>query len=214
MRQKYFSKRLLPAVTIHDPKLALQLAETFLESGLDVMEVTFRTNAAASAISGITKTYPEMKIGAGTITSPDLLKQAVDAGAMFGLAPGFNETIVKTARDHRFPFIPGVTTPSEIERALEFDCSLLKLFPVNNLGGAGYLKSLAGPYPKDKVGFIPMGGVNLTNLNQYLKFPGIIAMGGSWMTPNDMIENRQFHKISEIVRLSLDIVRQVEDHPE
>jgi len=206
--QDFFNTKLLPAVTMEDVNTALKLAETYLEAGLDIMEITFRTDAASEAIREIAKNYPEMKVGAGTLLSAGQIKKAKDAGAQFGLSPGLNEHVVRAAVEHSFSFIPGVSTPSEIEMALEFGCSVLKLFPADLLGGAAYIKSMEGPYQKTGVKFIPMGGVNIENLSVYLGFSSVIAAGGSWIAPRDPIRNNQFGKVREIVRRSLEIAQQ------
>lgn len=211
MNHTFFQKKLLPAVTLNNVDAALMLAETYLKAGLDVMEITFRTDTAVSAIRGIQKNYPEMKIGAGTLLSVDHVKAAQDAGAQFGLSPGLNEKVALAANENSFPFIPGVSTPSEIEKALDFGFNVLKLFPAGLLGGPAYIKSLEGPYGKTGILYIPMGGVNRTNLSEYLMNPFVLAAGGSWIAPGDLIKNKQFGKISEVVRQSLEIAQSVSD---
>lgn len=208
MNSKFFEKKLLPAVTLHKIESALLLAETYLEAGLNVMEITFRTEVAAAAIQGIVKEFPEMKIGAGTLLSAGQVKLAQDAGARFGLSPGLNEKVVRAASENSFPFIPGVSTPSEIESALDYGYKILKLFPADLLGGISYVESLEGPYRATGIRFIPMGGVHTGNLSDYLRNPSVIAAGGSWIAPGNLIQNGQFDKISEIVRHSLDLVQQ------
>lgn len=202
-----FEKKLLPAVTLHDPELAVPLAELLLEEGLDTMEVAFRTEATAEAIRAISSRFPEMNLGAGTILSPRQVEEAIGAGARYGLAPGFNPTVLDKAEELDFPFIPGVMTPSEIEAALERNLLLQKLFPVNNLGGTDFIRSLQGPYRHTRVLFIPMGGINLSNLEEYLGYPMVAALGGSWLVPSKLLENRDFEGIRKIVRQSLDLVQ-------
>ncbi len=202
-----FEKKLLPAVTLHDPELAVPLAELLLEEGLDTMEVAFRTEATAEAIRAISSRFPEMNLGAGTILSPRQVEEAIGAGARYGLAPGFNPTVLDKAEELDFPFIPGVMTPSEIEAALERNLLLQKLFPVNNLGGTDFIRSLQGPYRHTGVLFIPMGGINLSNLEEYLGYPMVAALGGSWLVPSKLLENRDFEGIRKIVRQSLDLVQ-------
>ncbi|MEX0995007.1 MAG: bifunctional 4-hydroxy-2-oxoglutarate aldolase/2-dehydro-3-deoxy-phosphogluconate aldolase [Balneolaceae bacterium] len=208
MDQNFFSKKLLPAITLEKVDAALKLADTYLKAGLDVMEITFRTEVAATAIKKISGSFPEMKIGAGTLLTVDQVKAAQDAGAQFGLSPGLNEKVVRSAIGNSFPFIPGVSTPSEIELALDYNYKVLKLFPADLLGGIAYIRSLEGPYRTTGAQFIPMGGVNVTNLSEYLRSPIVLAAGGSWMAPGDLVKNRQFDKIGEIVRRSLEITRQ------
>lgn len=208
MPDNFFKKKLLPAVTVANADTALSVAEALLEGGLNVMEITFRTGATADAVAAIVKEFPEMNVGAGTILSSDQVKIAKDAGAQFGLAPGLNENIVRTVRENEFPFIPGVMTPSEIEKALELDLTTLKLFPASDLGGVEYIQSLEGPYKHSGIKLIPMGGINPSNLKQYLQCDTVTAAGGSWMTPGEVIAQSEFDKITRYVRDSLKIVEE------
>jgi 2-dehydro-3-deoxyphosphogluconate aldolase/(4S)-4-hydroxy-2-oxoglutarate aldolase len=197
------SQRILPAVTFSSADEALPVAEAMFRGGLRVMEVTFRTTAAAAAVSMIRKELPEMYIGAGTLLSVSQLKMAVDAGVQFGLAPGFNRTICETALDHHFPFIPGVMTPSEIEEAAAMGFHILKLFPAAQLNGVGFLNAIQDPYQSLQVKFVPMGGVSIDNMNEYLKLKNVIAVGGSWLTKKEFINTGRFDQITESVRTAL-----------
>lgn len=200
-----FGKGLLPAVTLDDVDIAKRLAETYLQAGLDILEITFRTDATLAAIEAIAKTFPELKVGAGTILRPRQIKLAQNAGAKFGLSPGFNERVVRAARDNSFPFVPGVMTPSEIEKGLAAGCKILKLYPADIAGGVKYIKSLEGPYLQTGVSFIPMGGVNLHNLSEYLNCDSVIAAGGSWLASKEEISGEDFGRIGETVRDSLEV---------
>jgi 2-dehydro-3-deoxyphosphogluconate aldolase / (4S)-4-hydroxy-2-oxoglutarate aldolase len=197
------SQRILPAVTFSSAYEALPVAEAMLRGGLRVMEVTFRTAAAAEAVSIIRKNLPEIFIGAGTLLSPAQLKQAMDAGAQFGLAPGFNKAVCQEALDHHFPFIPGVMTASEIESAADMGFGILKLFPASVLNGVLFLKALEEPYQSLQIMFIPMGGVSLNNMNEYLDLKNVMAVGGSWLTKGEFIKAGQFDKITESVKEAL-----------
>ncbi|MEX2436063.1 MAG: bifunctional 4-hydroxy-2-oxoglutarate aldolase/2-dehydro-3-deoxy-phosphogluconate aldolase [Balneolaceae bacterium] len=203
MLHSIFKSKLLPAVTIPDVDSALSIAEAFLEAGLSVMEITFRTPAAATSITAIEKSYPEMHVGAGTLLTPDNVTAAADAGAAFGLAPGYNKNVAAKALELDFPFIPGVLTPSEIESAFEAGFDLLKIFPVQCIGGPGYIKTIEPPYLHTSMKFIPMGGVNLQNMASYLKYNSVQAVGGSWLNPGSLIEQKKYREITEIVRESL-----------
>lgn len=205
MAKDYLEKKLLPAVTLTDADTALSVAEALLEGGLNVMEITFRTSATAAAVSAVAKEFPEMNIGAGTILSAGHISAAKDAGAQFGLAPGLNENVVREAKKQEFPFIPGVMTPSEIEKAIELDYKLLKLFPASDVGGVDFIRSIEGPYKHTGVKFLPMGGINPSNLKQYLKCGSVTAAGGSWMTPREAILKGEFNKITQLVRDSLKV---------
>lgn len=193
--KEFFAKRILPAVTLEDEDRALKVAEAFLESGLHIMEVPFRTKEAADCIKSIRSHFPEIKIGAGTILSVTQLHEARDSGAQFGLAPGFNPKVVKEAFKLDFPFIPGVMTPTEIELALELQCTMLKLFPVARLGGIEMLRSLQGPYGHTGIKFIPMGGVDMGNMQAYLKEQNVIAVGGSWLAGKELIREKNYDAI-------------------
>lgn len=207
MLSSIFEGKLLPAVTLTDPDVALQLAEAYLEAGLKVMEVTFRTPAATPAILAIAKTYPEMHIGAGTILSTENLTAAADAGAEFGLSPGFNRQVTNKALEQNFPFIPGVMTPSEIEIAFFDGFEVLKLFPAKSIGGPDYIKTLEGPYGHTNLQFIPMGGVNRKNMKTYLQYESVLAVGGSWLSPSLLIQQKDFKGIADVVRESLQVAR-------
>lgn len=196
-------QRILPAVTFSTADEALPVAEAMLRGGLHVMEVTFRTTAASGAIAIIRKNFPEMYVGAGTLLSSLQLQQAMDTGAQFGLAPGFNPAICKNALDHRFPFIPGVMSPSEIESAAEMGFKILKLFPASQLGGVDFLKAMQDPYQSLQIKFIPMGGVSIHNMNEYLQLENVVAVGGSWLTKAEFIRTAQFDKITESVKEAL-----------
>lgn len=202
--EEFFTKKLMPAVTVNDVDDARWLAETYLKNGLDVMEITFRTEVTEAAVEAIATDFPDFKIGAGTILSMEQVSDAADAGAQFGLAPGLNPSVVKAARDQNLPFIPGVATPSEIEKALELGCKVLKFFPAEPMGGVATLKAFAGPYRHTEVKFIPMGGVNESNMDDYLDLDSVIAVGGSWLAPSKLIQKRASEKISEIVKKALD----------
>jgi 2-dehydro-3-deoxyphosphogluconate aldolase/(4S)-4-hydroxy-2-oxoglutarate aldolase len=131
------------------------------------------------------------------------VKQAVDAGAQFGLAPGFNPTICKETIDYEFPFIPGVMTPSEIEMAAEMDFKILKLFPAAQLDGIRFLMALQNPYEQLQTLFIPMGGVSLQNINEYLQLKNVIAVGGTWLATQEIIAAKQYDKITKQVKEAL-----------
>lgn len=194
-----FLKKILPAVTIEDSSKAVKVAKAILEGGLNVMEVPFRTAEAVHAIKAIRAELPTMNIGAGTILSIDQLHEAQQSGAQFGLAPGFNPSIVREAVRLNFPFIPGVMTPSDIELALELGCRILKLFPAAQVGGLEMLKALEGPYGHTGVKFIPMGGVNIQNIKAFIQQKTVIAVGGSWLATKNLISENNYPQIKSNV---------------
>ncbi len=197
------NQRILPAVTLYTPDEALPVAEAILAGGLHVMEVPFRSRVAATAITMIRKKFPEMYVGAGTLLTDVQLAHALDAGAQFGLAPGFNPSICKIAIEHNFPFIPGVMTPSEIELTAEMGFKILKLFPAAQLGGVSFLSAVGSAYVQLELQFIPMGGVSINNISDYLNLKNVIAVGGSWLATRELVEAKKFGKITEQVREAL-----------
>jgi 2-dehydro-3-deoxyphosphogluconate aldolase / (4S)-4-hydroxy-2-oxoglutarate aldolase len=195
--------RILPAITIENADDALPLAEALFKGGLEVMEIAFRTQAAAASIALIRKHLPEMMVGAGTLLHVDQILKAMDAGAAFGLAPGFNPRLCQFAIDHQFDMIPGVITPSEIENASDMGCRILKLFPISQFGGLELLKALNGPYGQLGLQYIPMGGIGEENFLEYLNVQNVIAVGGSWLTSGKWMETRNFQAIQEGVAQTL-----------
>ena len=193
---EFFSQKILPAVSFEDSSQALKVAGAIRAGGLNVMEVPLRTKEAFVSIKEIRENMPEMYIGAGTILTLSQLHQAKESGAQFGLAPGFNPTIVKAAAEIDFPFVPGVMTPSEIELAIEQSCLILKLFPAEQIGGVGMLAALYGPYKHTGVKFIPMGGISLKNMSDYLAQKNVEAIGGSWIAGKDLIASRDYETIT------------------
>lgn len=201
--QQVLKQKILPAVTIEDVEHALPVAEAFLKAGLYVMEITFRTEVAAASVNLIRNNFPELYVGAGTLLTVDQLKKAMDAGAQFGLSSGLNSKVCVEAKKLYFPFIPGVMTPSEIELAYELGYSIQKLFPAAQLGGISFLKALLGPYEQLAIQFMPMGGVNLSNMNDYLKQKNVIAIGGSWLVTKELMTSRNYKVIEANVAEAL-----------
>lgn len=198
--QQIGEHRIVPVIAIEDAGSALALADALTEGGLPVAEITFRTAAAAAVITRIVKERPGMLVGAGTILSLDNLKKAVDCGATFGVAPGFNPKIVEAALKLGFPFSPGIMTPTDIEGALELGISVLKFFPAEAAGGVKMLKSLAAPYAHLGVKFIPTGGINMENLQSYLAIPQVLAVGGTWIAKAEDIKLKNWTQISRNCR--------------
>jgi 2-dehydro-3-deoxyphosphogluconate aldolase / (4S)-4-hydroxy-2-oxoglutarate aldolase len=205
--QRIFKKRLVPVVVIDNAGDAVPLAEALLAGGLDVIEITFRTPAAEQAIRNVRKACPTILAGAGTILDVDQLQRAIDAGAQFGVAPGLNDAVVSKSSALKLPFIPGVVTPSEVERALALGCTLQKFFPAEAAGGVRMLQALAGPYAHTGVKFIPLGGVNAKNAREYLALPIVAAVGGSWMVERKLIAEKNWAAIrtltAEAVKLAV-----------
>ena len=204
MIDRILSKRIVPVVVLDTVESAEPLAEALLAGGLDIMEITFRTAAAEESIKRIANRFPEILLGAGTLLEKQQVIRAQEAGAVFGLAPGLNREIVRTANDIGLEFSPGVMTPSEVEQALSLGCKLLKFFPAEAAGGVNMLKSLAGPYAHTGVKFVPTGGVTSANLASYLKLPVVAAIGGSWMVDKALVNAGKWDEITRLTKEAID----------
>ena len=201
---KELAKRpIIPVIVIDNADDALPLAEALLEGGMDVIEVTFRTAAAAEAIERIGKQFPEMLLGAGTVLTEEQAQRALDAGVKFGLAPGLNPAIVNYFKKAETLFIPGIMTPSEIEQALSLGCKMIKFFPAGPAGGPKMLNALAGPYASQGIQVCPTGGVSLDNMNEYLSLPIVSNVGGSWLATKQQIADKQWSVITEQAKAAL-----------
>jgi len=192
-------QRILPAVTFSSIKEAEPVAEALMKGGLETLEVAFRSADAAACISHIRKKFPELSVGAGTLLSTSQVREAIDAGAQFGLSPGLNRETSEFAAARDFPFMPGVMTPSEIELAMQLGFTTLKLFPAEQIGGTSFLKAMMGPYLHTQVKFIPMGGVTPENMNDYLNLENVLAIGGSWFAAPKLISAMDYKSITENV---------------
>lgn len=189
---------IVPVVKIDDAKDAVPLAKALCEGGLPCAEVTFRTDAAEEAIRAIAKAYPEMLVGAGTVLTTEQVDRAVAAGATFIVSPGLNPKVVKYCVEKGIPVTPGVSNASDIEQAIELGLDVVKFFPAEQAGGLAMIKALAAPYVKMK--FMPTGGINAKNLNEYLAYNKILACGGSWMVKPELISAGEFDKIRDMTR--------------
>ncbi len=192
---------IIPVVKIDDEKKAVPLAHALIAGGIPCAEVTFRTEQAYDAIKNISSKCPEMLVGAGTVINVELAKKAISAGAKFIVSPGFNPSVVDYCISQKIPIVPGVTTPSQIEQALEKGLAVLKFFPAEQSGGVSMLDALGGPFPQ--VSFMPTGGIGAANLGEYIKRKNVVACGGSWMVKADLIESENW---SEITKLSKEAV--------
>ena len=189
---------IIPVVKIDRAEDAVPLAKALCDGGLPVAEVTFRTAAAAEAIAAMCKAYPEMLVGAGTVLTTAQVDAAIAAGARFIVSPGLNPKVVSYCIEKNIPVTPGVTSPSEIEQALELGLEVVKFFPAEASGGLAKIKAMAAPY--GGIRFMPTGGINADNLNSYLAYDRVLACGGSWMVSADLINAGDFAKITELTR--------------
>ena len=187
---------IVPVVVIDDAKDTVPAAKAILAGGIDVMEITFRTAAAAEAIKAVADNCPDMLVGAGTVITLEQCQKAVEMGAKFIVSPGFDETVVKWCVDNDVTITPGCVTPSEIMAAMKLGLNVVKFFPANVYGGLNAMKALSGPFGGIK--FIPTGGVNAQNVGEYISAPFIHAVGGSWVCPKADISAGNFEKITAL----------------
>ncbi|MGZ0707013.1 bifunctional 4-hydroxy-2-oxoglutarate aldolase/2-dehydro-3-deoxy-phosphogluconate aldolase [Coraliomargarita sp. W4R53] len=193
----------IPVIVLDDANDAEPLAEALLAGGLNIIEVTFRTAAAAESIERIAKAFPEMQVGAGTVVTPEQAKRAIDAGSKFGLAPGTDPETIAYFNQQGVPFIPGIMTPSDIQAAVKAGCTSLKFFPAGAAGGTKLLKAMAAPYANLSIKFCPTGGVTLDNMNDYLSMPEVFAIGGTWLATKAQIQAKEWGTITQQVKDAL-----------
>lgn len=191
---------IVPVVVLEDAKDAVPTAKAMVAGGIDVMEITFRTAAAADSIKAVSENVPEMLVGAGTVINLEQCKLAVEMGAKFIVSPGYDEEVVSWCCENGITVCPGCVTPTEIMMGLKHGLKVLKFFPANVYGGLTAIKALAGPFGGVK--FIPTGGVNLQNVGEFIADPHIHAVGGSWVCPKADIAAGNFDKITELCKES------------
>ena len=189
---------IVPVVKLDRAEDALPLAKALCAGGLPCAEVTFRTDAAAESIRIMTTNFPDMCVGAGTVLNAEQVDAAVAAGAKFIVSPGLNPRTVKYCIEKNIPITPGTSSPSDIEQAIELGLDVVKFFPAEQSGGLAAIKAMAAPYVNMK--FMPTGGINAKNLTSYLDFNKIIACGGSWMVPGDLVAAGEWDKIEQLTR--------------
>ncbi|WP_299695429.1 bifunctional 4-hydroxy-2-oxoglutarate aldolase/2-dehydro-3-deoxy-phosphogluconate aldolase [uncultured Vibrio sp.] len=189
--------KVVPVIAIKDASKASKLAEVLIENGMPCAEITFRTEQAFDAIKAMREAFPEMLIGSGTVLTKEQVDLSIEAGVDFVVSPGFNPTTVKYCQQRNVTIVPGVNNPSLVEQAMEMGLRTLKFFPAEPSGGVNMLKALTAVYP---VNFMPTGGVNPKNVNYYLAIPSVLACGGTWMVPNDLIDNEKWEELAVLVR--------------
>ncbi len=192
---------IVPVVVVEDIKDAVPLAQSLIEGGIHIIEVTLRSSCALEAIELIAKNVPKMCVGAGTILNPTQLEQAQNRGAEFLISPGLTIKLLEHAKKKDMPLIPGVSSSSEVMQALELGYNALKFFPAEYCGGVKLLNAFNGPFKGVK--FCPTGGISADNMRSYLNLENVLCVGGSWLTPKNLIQNKEWDKITEICKQSL-----------
>ncbi len=205
--QKIGQTGIIPVVVLNKVSDAVPLAQSLINGGLPCAEVTFRTDAAQESISAISKAFPQMFVGAGTVLTTEQVDRAVDSGAKFIVSPGFNPKVVEYCIKKGYPITPGIMTPTELEMALDFGLDVVKFFPAENAGGLKMIKAMAAPYTKMK--FMPTGGINTSNVRDYLSYEKILACGGSWMVKGELINSGNFAEIEKLTKEAAQIVKEI-----
>ena len=205
VQQRIAEAKLLPVIKLDRVEDAVPLAEALTEGGLPVMEITFRTDAAEGSIRAVSKAFPGVLTGAGTVTTLEQVKRAHDAGATYVVTPGISNVVIEYCCKNNIPVYPGACTPTEIIQVMEFGLDIVKFFPAGQYGGLSTVKALAAPFPNVK--FVPTGGISETNLREYLAFPKVIACGGSWMVKDDMIKAGDFKGITALVKEAVKLTK-------
>ena len=204
---KFAEIGIIPVVVLEDVKDAEPLGKALMEGGLPAAEVTFRTDAAEESIRVMAEKFPDMLVGAGTVLTVEQADRAMAAGAKFIVSPGFDPEIVDHCLAKGYPIVPGLITPSELAQAVKRGLEYVKFFPAEAFGGLNTIKNLAAPYPMVK--FMPTGGVNTKNVEEYLGFKKILCCGGTWMVKGDLIKAGEFDKIKELTAEAAAIVKKV-----
>lgn len=200
-----FEQRVIPVIKIEYIEDALPLAKALMDAGFKVLEITFRSAIASEAIKKINENYPELILLAGTVLSPEMAQEALDSGSKGIVSPGFNLDTVRWCKKNKAFIIPGVATPTELEGAIREGLDLVKLFPAESLGGVNYIKDLSGPYRKMR--FFATGGINNSNIENYLKQSNLLCCGGSWLIRKEDLEKKNFDIIEKFARIELQKIK-------
>lgn len=197
----------VPVVKLNDVSKAVPLCEALIKGGINVAEITFRTECAAEVIKEISEKCPEMIVGAGTILNVEQAKKAIENGAKFIVSPGYSHDVVEYCKEKNVEVIPGCITPTEIMQAIADGLEVVKFFPAKEFGGLQTMKALSAPFAGIK--FMPTGGVNLDNLKEFISAKFIVACGGTYMVKEDLINAENYEEITRLSKLSTDIVKEV-----
>jgi len=198
---------IVPVIVLDDESKAVPLAIALVKGGLPVLEVTFRTKAAPGAIARIKAEVPDAIVGAGTLLTKEMVAAAKDAGAEFGVAPGFDPGVVAAAQEIGLPMVPGIATASELSQALSAGVNTVKFFPAEAAGGVKMIKNLLGAFRFTGVTFMPTGGINLSNVADYLAVPEVVACGGTWIVPKDALAANDWVAIERLAAEAAQMVK-------
>lgn len=201
LRNVLSSAQVIPVITIEDIDSALPLCQALIDGGLNVLEITLRSACAMDAIKEVKQTFPDAVIGAGTVTNANLFKQVEALNVDFAVSPGTTDALLSAAQDSACKLLPGVSSISDAMRARDAGFTELKLFPAEAVGGVALLKSIYGPLPD--LSFCPTGGINLINKQSYLTLPNVLCVGGTWLTPQNAIEQQDWARIKELACAAL-----------
>jgi 2-dehydro-3-deoxyphosphogluconate aldolase/(4S)-4-hydroxy-2-oxoglutarate aldolase len=190
--------RVVPVVVLDDVEFAVPLAEVFLEAGLPAIEITLRTPSALACVERIAKAVPDLVVGAGSIRDREQIPAVIDAGAQFAVSPGHSNSLCLAATDHKLPFVPGAVTASEVLSLSEWGYTLVKFFPAELAGGLKMIQALSAPLPETR--FFPTGGITPENAPNYLAAPQVACVGGSWLTPKDLLAARDTRQLGQLAR--------------
>jgi len=195
----------LPVLVVHSEQQAVDICRALQAGGMGAVEITLRTSAALAAIRAVKQSLPGLLVAAGTVNSAKDMEAVAAAGVDFAVSPGLTRSLADSARSLALPFLPGVSTASEILSGIEYGFDCFKFFPASACGGPALLKAFVSPF--NGVSFCPTGGINLTNATDYLSLPNVLCVGGSWMLPAEQVAGGQWSTITEQVRDSLTQLR-------
>ncbi|MEH0666135.1 bifunctional 4-hydroxy-2-oxoglutarate aldolase/2-dehydro-3-deoxy-phosphogluconate aldolase [Vibrio scophthalmi] len=200
LNEKLASLKVIPVIAINKVEHAIPLGRALVENGMPCAEITLRTECAIEAIRVMRKEFPDMLIGSGTVLTNEQVDASIDAGVDFIVSPGFNPRTVQYCLDKGVAIVPGVNNPSLVEQAMEMGLRTLKFFPAEPSGGVPMLKALTAVYP---VNFMPTGGVSLKNVDDYLSIPSVLACGGTWMVPTNLMDEGKWDELGALVKAAV-----------
>jgi 2-dehydro-3-deoxyphosphogluconate aldolase/(4S)-4-hydroxy-2-oxoglutarate aldolase len=197
------NNRIVPLVQSNDSTTALKISEALLKGGLNVLEIVLRTDKALDCLEAIVKEFPQAHVGAGTVLNAEQAQEVIRRGADFIVSPGLDLSSIKVARDAGISILPGIATATELQEAFNLGLNTVKLFPASLVGGPKILKAFSSVF--GDMQFMPTGGVNPDNLLEYLSIPSVLACGGSWLTPKDAVESKNYDIITRLAAEAIEL---------